>query len=268
MTRLVHLTDLHFGAERADLVHPLTTAIRATQPALVVVTGDLSHRGRPEQFGAALAFLRGLGVPFVTVPGNHDIPLFNLPLRLTAPFRNWGRVIGPPTQGPTDAGQLRILTANTADPWRWRRGNLRESDLTRILRALDPSLPERVPILACHHPLREPPGFDRGETRGARAALPSLIAAGVQIVLTGHLHHWEIGLGITATTPQPLLMLQSGTALCAREGETDHGFALLEFGPGQVAVTPHIADTASPRFRAHDRRVFLRQGGVWHLAGS
>lgn len=268
MTRLIHLTDLHFGAERADLVPALTAAIRALQPELVVVTGDLSHRGRPEQLKAALRFLQGLGAPFVTMPGNHDVPLFNLPLRLTAPFRNWHRVIGPQTQDPADAGPLRIMTANTADPWRWRRGKLRDEDLTRILHALDPAMVGRVPILACHHPLREPPGFDRGETQGARAALPALIAAGVQIVLTGHLHHWEIGLGITAKTPQPLLMVQSGTALCAREGEVDHGFSLLEFGPGRVTVTPHIAGVAEPAFRPRDPRVFLRRDRVWHLAGS
>lgn len=245
MTRLLHLTDLHFGHERAELVTPLAAAIRAADPGLIVVTGDLAHRARRGQFRRAMGFLNGLGLPFVTLPGNHDVPLINLALRFLCPFRGWRRAVSPLLTPQAQLGPVRIHSANTANPHSWRRGIFRMDDLYRILGGLTG---DAVHVLACHHPLIEPPGFERGETRGAPAALPVLARNGVRIVLSGHLHHWSIGLGITATQPQPLLMVQTGTALCGREGEKDHGFSTLDIAGDRVAVTPWIIDEGSLTF--------------------
>lgn len=259
MTRLVHLTDLHFGMERGDLVAPLSAALRRAAPDLVVVTGDLTHRARPAQFRQAVDFLRSLELPFLAVPGNHDVPLFNLPLRLMAPFLRWRRGVGATVPPMATVGPLRILSANTADPFRWRRGVLRAADVQRATADLSAGA---LNVLACHHPLTEPPGFQRGETRGAAQALPALARQGLHVVLSGHLHHWNIGLGITPTRPQPVLMVQTGTALCARAGERDHGFALIEAQGADLAVTPWIAGAAG--FAPQPARRFRREGGLWH----
>lgn len=263
MTRLIHLTDLHFGKERADLVAPLAEAVRGAAPDLVIITGDLTHRARPAQFRQAMGFLRGLDLPFVAVPGNHDIPLFNLPLRLVAPFRRWRRGVGATVPPVAVAGPLRILPANTADPFRWRRGLLRADDVQRATADLSAGA---LNVLACHHPLTEPPGFQRGETRGAAQALPALARQGLHVVLSGHLHHWDIGLGITPTRPQPVLMVQTGTALCARAGERHHGFALIEAQGADLSVTPWIASAAG--FAPHPARRFRRAAGAWHMSDA
>lgn len=267
MTRLAHLTDLHFGSERSDLVQPLGTALRATRPDLVIVSGDLTHRARASQLRQAMSFLHGLGLPFMTLPGNHDIPLFNLAARFLAPFGRWQRHVGQDLSPAREAGDILILSANTANPCRWRRGALRDDDLRRIFAGLQGRRDGMVPILACHHPLRVPAGFQEGETLGAMSALPALVRDGLQVVLTGHLHHWEIGLGITDTTPQSLLMVQTGTALCDRSGERDHGFSILDLGAGTIAVTPWIAADGTRIFRPATRRSFVRRNGFWHLAG-
>ncbi|RWR06586.1 metallophosphoesterase family protein [Paenirhodobacter populi] len=265
MTRLVHLTDLHFGRERADLVAPLQEAVRACAPDLVIVSGDLSHRARRAQFRRAMAFLRGLDLPFLTIPGNHDVPLFNLLARMLFPFRGYCRAVPGSMTPEAELGPLRIFSANTADPHSLRRGILRGRDLKRICAGMRRTPGDGVNILVCHHPLREPPGFERGETKGAAQALPQLQAAGLQIVLSGHLHHWAIGLGITPETPQPILQVQTGTALCGRVGETDHGFSVLDIRPGDVTVTPWLADEASC-FRPAAPHCYLRRDGLWHIA--
>ncbi len=266
MTRIVHLTDLHFGRERGELVGPLAEALRAAEPELVVVTGDLTHRARPAQYAMAMAFLRGLGLPFIAMPGNHDVPLYNLVARVLFPFRAWRRGVAREMTPVAEVGRLRVLSANTADPFRWRRGVLRDADRTRIMADLRAGGGEGVSILACHHPFVEPPGFQRGETRGAAEALPEFAREGVQVILAGHLHHWEIGLGITPEVPRAVLILQTGTALCGREGERDHGFSVLDFAPGDVAITPWIIDEAAGRFMARPAQRFVRQGGRWHIA--
>lgn len=266
MTRIVHLTDLHFGCARAELAGPLHRALRQVRPDLVVVSGDLTHRARRAQFRAAMAFLNGLNLPFIAQPGNHDMPLFNLVLRVLDPFRGWRRAVSDTLAPDRDAGHVRVFSANTADPSRWRRGLLRGDDLRRIGAALRAGPPGAINILACHHPFEEPPGFDRGETRGAAAALPGLARDGLHVILSGHLHAWNIGFGITAAMPQPILMVQTGTALCARAHERDHGFAVLDIAPAGIAVTAWIVEEATLRFAPAPAQVFVRRDGLWHRA--
>jgi len=265
MTRLVHLTDLHFGAARSALVAPLHHALRAVAPDLVIVTGDLSHRGRRHQLRKAMKFLEALDMPFIATPGNHDVPLYNLVARFLFPFWGWRSVVGSETSPPATAGPFRIFTANTADPQSIRRGLLREGDLAKLHAGLAQGPPDMINVLACHHPLTEPPGFDRGETRGAAAALPQMAQSGLHVVLTGHLHHWSIGLGVTATETRPLLMIQSGTALCARRGEKDHGFAVLEAAEQGLRITPWAVDEAALEYRPLPGKSFQREARGWRL---
>lgn len=265
MTRIVHLTDLHFGQDRADLAGPMARAVRALAPDLVVAGGDLTHRARADQFARARAWLDGLGAPVLAVPGNHDMPLFNLPLRLLAPFRAFRAGAGPVQPAARAVGRAWVICLNTADPLVWRRGRLRPADLRLVLAHLAATPPGLVPVLVAHHPFAEPEGFAKGETRGAGSALPQLAQAGLQVLLTGHLHHWTVGLGLTPDRPAPVLQVQTGTALCARAGERDHGFAVLDLGDQGLTVTPWIVGAAGlPQARAP--HTFQRRDGLWHRA--
>jgi 3',5'-cyclic AMP phosphodiesterase CpdA len=265
MTRIIHLTDLHFGQDRADLAAPLAQAVRALAPDLVIAGGDLTHRARAGQFARARAWLAGLGAPVLSVPGNHDMPLFNLPLRLAAPFRAFAAGAGPVRPAARAVGRAWVMAANTADPWVWRRGRLPARQRDALMAELAAAPPGLVPVLVAHHPFAEPEGFARGETRGAAQALPRLAEAGLQVLLTGHLHHWTVGLGIAPGQPVPVLQVQTGTALCARAGEQDHGFAVLDLAEGALTVTPWIVG-ADGRPEAREPRRFDRRGGRWHLA--
>src|SRR5436305_1679625 len=90
-TRVLHLSDLHFGAGDDEAIERGTPVlIDRFDPELVIASGDLSHRGRPEQLARASRFLRRLARPVVAVPGNHDIPLLP-PTRFTRPFHAFDR---------------------------------------------------------------------------------------------------------------------------------------------------------------------------------
>jgi predicted MPP superfamily phosphohydrolase len=75
---IVHLSDLHFGRLDPELPSTLQRAVVEAAPDLVVVSGDLTQRARVAEFKAAARFLEGLPAPQLTVPGNHDVPLYNL----------------------------------------------------------------------------------------------------------------------------------------------------------------------------------------------
>ncbi|MGQ0563766.1 MAG: metallophosphoesterase family protein [Gemmobacter sp.] len=266
MTRLVHLTDLHFGLHHPDLVEPLRAAVVASAPDVVVVSGDLTHRARAGQFGQAMAFLRGLEVPVMTVPGNHDVPLFNPLARLLMPFAAYRHGAAGDLRSVVTVGRLRLHGVNTADPWQWRGGVARRDEIDRVVRALRDSGPDDVNILVAHHPFQEPPGFQRGETKGASPALERLRQAGLHVILSGHLHHWTLGLGLSPDRPCPIFQMQAGTALCSRAQERDHGFAVLDFAGPALSVQPWIAEAATRRFAPRTRLSLVRHDGGWLLS--
>lgn len=267
MTRLVHLTDLHFGLHRSDLVGPLCDAIRHNRPSLVVVSGDLSQRALRAQFTAAMTFLRGLDLPFLVIPGNHDLPFYNPVARLFSPFGPYRAGVAENLSPALRADGLRLFGITTADPLQWRGGKIRARQIDRICHAMQDGPPGATNILVAHHPFEEPPGFDRGETRGARAALDKLAQAGLHVLMTGHLHHWVVGLGITEHTSRPILQMQTGTALCARAQERDHGMTVMDFDADRLSITPWIINEATLHFEARATATFVFRKGNWLQAG-
>lgn len=264
MTRLLHLTDLHFGLHRAALVLPLRAAIFENQPDVVVVSGDLTQRALAGQFRAAMAFLRDLNLNFMVIPGNHDLPAYNPIARLVNPFGAYRRGASQDLTPTMQVGRLRLFGVNTADPFKWRGGIARADQIAHVCQAMRDGPEDVINILVSHHPFEEPPGFERGETQGAQAATQDLTAAGLHVILSGHLHHWNIGLGITDTARRPLFQIQTGTALCSRTGERDHGFSVMDFEGAALRVTPWLLDEAKGRFAPQLPASFDYRGGMWH----
>ncbi len=263
MTRLVHLTDLHFGLARPDLVVPLAEAVRAVEPDLVIVSGDLVQRARTSQFQAARDFLDGLQLPWIAVPGNHDIPLFNLPARLLHPFRAYQQTISPELEPILALNDLRIYGANSVLPTAWRRGIARPSTIARISRDMLAGPRDVTNILIFHHPFEEPPGFRKGETRHADEALATLAGAGLHLILSGHLHHWNPAPGIDKENARPVLQVQNGTALCGREGERQHVFAVLDIDGPDLKLTPFLAIGQPARYVPGPVTAYRRGSGGW-----
>ena len=97
MRTLVHLSDLHFGRVDAALLEPLIENVQPAKPDVVVVSGDLTQRARTAQFRDAAAFLARLPSPQVVVPGNHDVPLYNVLARFLTPLRRVSAATSSPT---------------------------------------------------------------------------------------------------------------------------------------------------------------------------
>ena len=224
MTRILHLSDLHFGLERKPLVEPLIDRINAARADLVVVTGDLTHRGRSAQFAQAAAFLRRIEAPLLAVPGNHDIPLYKLADRMMRPWRRWRRAIAENLEPVGHVGNLRVQGINSVDPMSWQRGIVTPAQVARVIAGLDPAC---INIVALHHPMQQRPQVDKALMQGAAPALAGFQAEGVQLVLTGHLHLWSIG-AFLGERGRPILQVQAGTALCDRPGDRQNEFAVLE----------------------------------------
>ena len=93
MRTIAHVSDLHFGREDPALVAALQEDLKGAAPDLVAVSGDLTQRARRREFEAARDFLQALGMPMLAVPGNHDIPLFDVARRLLRPLDRYRQYI-------------------------------------------------------------------------------------------------------------------------------------------------------------------------------
>ena len=93
MRTLVHISDLHFGRVDNALLAPLRELIGDMRPDAVVVSGDLTQRARSAQFRQARHYLDTLPKPQIVVPGNHDIPLYNVAARFFQPLVKYRRYI-------------------------------------------------------------------------------------------------------------------------------------------------------------------------------
>ena len=141
MTRLVVLSDLHFGMHRAALVPDLVARINSAAAELVIIAGDLTHRGRAPQFDEAMAFISAIEAPWMAVPGNHDVPLFDILARLSRPYRLWRSKVGPDLLPIREGGAARVIGVNSVDPRAWQRGLFRARTRRAVLGAMAKGAP-------------------------------------------------------------------------------------------------------------------------------
>jgi 3',5'-cyclic AMP phosphodiesterase CpdA len=182
------LSDLHFGARDDAAIHEaIGTFVAQSRPELILATGDLTHRGRAAEHDRAAAFLRGLGAPVVTVPGNHDIP-YSFPARFTQPWREFDRV-WKSTEPVYSTDAVHVVGVNSVRPWRHQSGGVNDAQLMRVAQRLAAAPPGALRIVALHHQLIGAPWRTRKKPVARRNhVLASLVDAGADLILGGHIH--------------------------------------------------------------------------------
>lgn len=238
MSRILHLSDPHFGTEQPRLVEALVELARDLRPDATVVSGDLTQRARADQFIAARAILDRLPGPVLCVPGNHDMPLYNLPARLLAPFRRYRRAFGAELEPGLRLSDSVVQGVNTANPLVWKAGRLRPASRRRLADAFATAPPGGFRIAVMHHapvPAADGTPADMADPAGTLAALAS---CGTDIVLSGHTHMPHAGFAETAAG---VLFLQVGTALSTRLKTDANDVSLIELAPGSVRVRAWLA---------------------------
>ncbi|MEO5735741.1 MAG: metallophosphoesterase [Rubrivivax sp.] len=218
MTVLLQISDPHFGTEQAAVVTALRALAEQQRPELLVVSGDITQRARADQFRAAGAFIGGLGLPTLVVPGNHDIPLYNIAGRLLAPYRGYRAVFGSQLEPEHDDADLLVIGLNTTRWWRHKNGELSAAQIERVEQRLQDARPGQLRIVVVHQPVAV---TRRGEVhnllRGHAVALRRWAAAGCDLVMGGHIH-----LPYVMPLPglqRPMWAVQAGTALSTRTRE-------------------------------------------------
>ncbi|MDO5692440.1 MAG: metallophosphoesterase [Pseudomonadota bacterium] len=238
---ILHLTDTHFGTERAEVVRGLMGWARQHRPRLIVLSGDVTQRARPRQFGAARAFVDALcaasGIDsardVLLLPGNHDIPLFNLPLRLLAPYGRYSRFSGAGLNPLIRRDDTWLIGVNTTRPWRHKHGEISGAQIERVAARLRAAPPGALRVVVTHQPLWVVQRQDRRDlARNHAAAARAWCAAGADLFLAGHIHQSFVA--PMPCAPHRAWVVQTGTAVSTRVRV-------------QVPNTMHVIDPHPPQ---------------------
>ncbi len=225
---IAQLSDVHVGGMRyrQDLLQVAIAEINAAAPDIVVVAGDLTDDGYPDQYPEAKKELEAIDCEhLVLVPGNHDA-------------RNVGYVLFEDTFGARDTRQ-----------------RLQVGGLDVTLAAVDSSKPDvdegeigrehygwieeafagdaDLRIFVCHHHLMPVPGTgrERNQVRDAGDVISLLRRLSVDLVLSGHRHVpyvWPVA---------GMFIVHSGTVSTLRtRGFTHPAYNLIRVEDGQIAV--------------------------------
>lgn len=270
MTRIAHLTDLHFGATNPAIVDALSQALNDDPPDLIAISGDLTQGARREEFRRAKSFMRACPAPVLSVPGNHDISPYRLDERFLVPYRRWRQEIDEQTEPSWQDDTVVVIGLNTARRaglhLDWSRGRVTKQRLARILARLDAAPAHLIRIVVAHHPLVPPTNFPTAQiVGGAGRALASFGAHNVALVLAGHLHRSYSRLA----TPVPAapMILQGGSATSTRLRGEPNAYNRLTIQPGgETIIQAHAWDGAG-WFIAKSETVNLVNGIGWKEAG-
>jgi 3',5'-cyclic AMP phosphodiesterase CpdA len=273
MPRLIHLSDLHFGAHDQRLVDAVEARIGEEKPDLVVVSGDFTQRARTEQFEDACAFLgrlREAGHDVLAVPGNHDVPLYDVFRRFLSPLTRYKRYIDDTLCPVHELPGVTVVGINTARSLTFSDGRINEEQMAFIRDTFSRSANE-MRVLVTHHPLFALPVGETGEVKRAvgrsELALDAAAEAGVDMLLAGHHHtastHSAQDL---VTRAGPALVVQAGTATSIRLRDESQSFNRIDIEGETVTLT--LQTWAGDKFESSTAQKYVREGDHWRIAGA
>lgn len=204
-TTLVHLSDIHFGCD-ADLtqIDAVERFVRRRPPDAVVISGDLTQRGRHGELQRALAFRQTLEAlaPVLVIPGNHDVAWWTSPFGLfgrESLYTKYRRYFGPDLTPTLKLPDLVIGSALTSfgvafGSCTWNlndlavKGHLPSSEVARLAAVFEGTPPDLLRCAVIHHNLARGAISGRMGLARWRQAQRALLRAGVDLVLCGHDH--------------------------------------------------------------------------------
>jgi 3',5'-cyclic AMP phosphodiesterase CpdA len=190
MSILLQISDTHFGTEQPPVVAALLDLARQLKPKIIALTGDITQRARRNQFTAARHFVAQLPPSHVlAIPGNHDIPLFNIGARVFAPYANFQRAFGADLEPLHDSEHMLVICVNTTRPQRHKDGEVSKGQIDSVAAKLRTARAQQLRIVIVHQPVHVIRAEDlENLLRGHETAVRAWSAAGADLVMGGHIH--------------------------------------------------------------------------------
>jgi 3',5'-cyclic AMP phosphodiesterase CpdA len=272
MRTLVHLSDLHFGHIDPKLPGPLRASVEALDPDLTCISGDLTQRARRSQFREAAQYLATLPEPRIVVPGNHDVPLYDVARRFLAPLDRFREFIDAEPFPTFIDDEIAVVGINTARSLTFKRGRINAEQVAEVERRFR-GLPDAVTrIIVSHHPFDLAEGIHDRELVGrAQMAMQVFAGAGVDFFLSGHMH---VTHAMTTARRYDIdgfaaLMIQAGTTTSTRGRGEANAFNVLRIGAASLDLETWRWEPTQAAFtHASAQRFAYTQGTGWAPVGT
>lgn len=241
---IAHISDLHFGTVSSEVANGLLEDLNRFPVSLVAISGDLTQNAFHKEFEAAQEFLRKIESPVLVVPGNHDIPSWNLWERFTRPtarFRRWIEKESFPKYVDNEIAAIGFNSARSFGFYLdWSRGRVNTDQLRRVREFFNGHSLDKLRIVVSHHPLLRPEANPKARLVGrASKAIRSFSMVGVDIVLGGHLHKSYFG-PIFSNEEQelrsPVIVVQASTSISSRTKNEPNAYNLIRYDDEKITV--------------------------------
>lgn len=257
VTRLFHLSDLHFGPKfNAHVSELVLQDILHTKPDLTILSGDFTMRGRVEEYEQARAYIERIPKPRLTIPGNHDQPLYASAMweRVTTPWARYQKHIHEAVDSSVEIPGVYVVGINDNRPilpggfWSNEQRAWMEREFARAERGA-------CKVLVMHHQLnwnnkRRPFG-----QWFPNAHLNWLKTLDVELVLNGHMH-----IPVTIRSSQGIVLAQAGTSMSTRlRHGHNNAYNFITITPDEIRVRIMEHDPQQDKFLPHGEHVFARE---------
>jgi 3',5'-cyclic AMP phosphodiesterase CpdA len=256
MTVTLHMSDPHFGTEQPPVVEALARMVQAQSPELVILSGDITQRAKRSEFDAARQFIDRLDIPArLVIPGNHDIPMFQLGARLFTPYARYRHAFGADLEPIYETAELLVIGVKTTRRYRHIEGEVSTAQIDRVASRLRQASAAQLRIVVTHQPVHVThPEDEKNLLNGHEEAIRRWAGAGADLILGGHIHrpyvcelHEQF-----ADIPRRIWAVQAGTALSSRtRRDAGNSVNLIRYGlatPGHCIVERWDYDRAAQAF--------------------
>jgi 3',5'-cyclic AMP phosphodiesterase CpdA len=239
MRTIAHLSDPHFGRLERPTVQALIATVTEARPDIVVVSGDLTQRAKAREFQEARQFLDALPSPQIVVPGNHDVPLYNVLARALLPLRNYQRYISKDLEPFYSDDEVAIAGINTARSLTFKNGRINSRQVARSCARLEACGENRTRVIVSHHPFDLPETHElHGLVGRAHMAMVGFARCRVDLILSGHLHisHTSESAPRYKIPGHSALVIHAGTATSTRGRGELNSFNIIKVDRSSVAI--------------------------------
>jgi 3',5'-cyclic AMP phosphodiesterase CpdA len=246
--RLLHVSDLHAGPPFSPAIaEQLARQAHELAPDLLVISGDFVQRADiPSQWRTITSYLKTLPTPQLVVPGNHDVPLYNVFQRLLMPYSPYRRHISPELNPVFEAPGLVVVGACSAHGLTFDGGRISARQGAALRRIFARYGPDTCKVAVWHHPVVDAPGLHKTRAMSAGTTAMGLLAeTGVDLLLCGHVHMGYVGhtISFAPGLARNTIICQSGTSTSKRGYGPERGknsFNLITIDEQAIQISQQI----------------------------
>jgi 3',5'-cyclic AMP phosphodiesterase CpdA len=265
MRTIIHLSDLHFGRSLPLLIEPLLEVIKAVNPHLIVISGDLTQRARASQFRQARNFFSLLPYPLLPVPGNHDIPLYAVWSRFIDPFKRYQQYISAELDPQYRDDEIAVMGVNSVRRFKFKEGRINRRQLAQAQEFFTAVPANVMKIVVAHHPFNLPEGYHGKFIERARMAFACFRGLGIDLLLSGHLHSTLEQYRSTdyQLKYQKPLIVQAGTTISSRLRLEPNSFNIIFVDYPRLSIERYQLDKENLTFSPARIEHFVRGPEEW-----